>query len=333
MDLTTKYLGLDLESPFVVSACPISNSIDNLKRLREHGAAAAVLPSLFEEQIEHDEMEITRLLDLWALSSPESGSYMPELDSYNTGPYRYLEFIGEARESVDMPIIASLNGSTLGGWLQYAGLIESAGADAIELNLYQVPIAADNDAAQVEQQLVELVRVVCENVKIPVAVKIGTSFSSLPNLTKQFVAAGAKGIVLFNRFFAPDLDLETLKYKPVLDPSSQQELRNAIRWIAILRDQLSCSLAATGGIRDPYDAIKALLAGADVVACASVLLGEGPRAAREIVQGIRQWMEEHQYESVQQLKGSLSLKNCPNPESLRRGNYMSTLVSYTPETL
>ncbi|MCA9131849.1 MAG: dihydroorotate dehydrogenase-like protein [Planctomycetales bacterium] len=330
LDLTTNYLGLQLESPLVAAACPLTGNLDSLQRLRQAGAAAAVLPSIFEEQIEHEEMEVARLLDFWALSSPESSDYFPQLDNYNTGPGAYLKLIADAKEQLDMPIIASLNGATEGGWIRYAGLIEQAGADALELNIYQVPMDPGREAASVEEEYVRLVKAVRENVQLPLAVKIGPYFSSLPHLARRLAAAGANGLVLFNRYLAPDIDLESLQYVPALELSTPDELRLALRWIAILRDQVDISLAATGGVHTAEDVVKSLAAGAHVVACASALLGRGPQALVELKEGLQQWLSTREYGSVRQLQGSLSLQHCPNPEGLQRANYMRALTSFTP---
>ncbi len=330
MDITTQYLGLTLDSPLVVSACPLTGNVASLKKLRRAGAAAAVLPSIFEEQIENDELEVARLLDIWALSSPETAGYFPEMDCYNTGPDEYLELIADAKRELDMPIIASLNGATLGGWLRYAGLIEQAGADALEINIYQVPDSLALDARAIEQEIVKIVRVVRDGVRLPLAVKLGPSYAALPNLAQQLAAAGAQGIVLFNRYLAPDIDLETRTYKPALELSSPSELRTALRWIAILRDQVELSLAATGGVHSSQDVVKAMLAGADVVACASALLSHGCEVLSEFREGLITWLTKHDYASLTQMRGSMSMKNCPNPDGLKRSNYMRALTSYTP---
>lgn len=330
VELTTNYLGLQLDSPLLVSACPLTGYLESLHRLREAGAAAAVLPSIFEEQVEHEEMEVVRMLDFWALSSPETSDYFPELDNYNTGPGNYLKLIADAKQQLDMPIIASLNGATLGGWVRYAGLIEQAGADALELNIYQVPLDPLVNAQAVEASYLKLVRAVREHVKLPLAVKIGPYFSSLPHFAHELESSGINGLVLFNRYLAPDIDLNALEYVPALELSTPDELRLALRWIAILRDQLKLSLAATGGVHSAEDVVKAVAAGANVVACASALLSRGPQVLAEFKQGLKAWLSEHEYTSLEQLHGSMSLKHCPNPDGLQRANYMRALTSYTP---
>ncbi|MCR9292490.1 MAG: dihydroorotate dehydrogenase-like protein [bacterium] len=330
-DMETQYLGLQLRNPVTVAACPLSGEVAKLLELQAAGAAAVVLPSLFEEQIEHDELEVARMLDLWALSSPESPGYFPELDNYNTGPEEYLDLIREAKQSLEIPVIASLNGCSPGGWVKYAGLIERAEADALELNIYHLPTRCSESGAEVEQRYCELVGSIKQNVDLPVSVKIGPYFSSIPGMAGKLAATGADGLVCFNRFLAPDVDLQNLNYEPALEFSTSSELRHALRWIAILRDQLELSLAANGGVHTSADLIKALLAGADVVALASALLQHGPHRIAELIQGLNAWGEEHEYESVQQMRGSLSLNRCPNPDDLKRANYMRALVSHTPK--
>lgn len=326
--LTTNYLGLSLSSPFVVSACPLTGNLTSLKALREHGAAAVVLPSIFEEQIEHDELEVARLLDFWALSSPESNGYFPDLQNYNTGPSDYLDLIADAKRELDIPIIASLNGFSPGGWMRYAGLIEQAGADALEINVCAIHDNPDLSAGEADRQLVSIVSSLRQGIKLPIAVKLGPYYSALAHLAKELTAAGANGLVLFNRYLAPDIDLDSLEYVPALELSTPAELRTALRWIAILRDQVDISLAATGGVHSVDDVVKALLAGADVVACASVLLSKGPTYLQELVDGLTHWLTAQEYVSVGQLLGSMSQSKCPNPDSLKRANYMRALTSY-----
>jgi len=330
VELTTDYLGINLKNPIVVSACPLTGNVQSLLKLCESGAAAAVLPSIFEEQIEHDEMELVRMLDFWALSSPESLEYFSELESYNTGPSAYLDLIADAKRQVDIPIIASLNGSTPGGWIRYAGLLEQAGADALELNIYHVPVDGSEDGTSVEKQYIQLIRTLRKGIKIPIAVKIGPYFSSIPHLVRELVTAGADGLVLFNRYLAPDLDLKSMAFVPALELSTPSELRIALRWIAILRDQVSVSLAATGGVHSSSDLIKAMLVGANVVACASSLLSRGPQAINELLDGLSAWLHEREYTSVRQLQGSMSMQKCSNPDGLKRANYMRALISFTP---
>lgn len=331
IDISCNYLGFRLDSPIIVAACPLTGNLKSLKLLREAGASAAVLPSLFEEQIEHDELEAVRLLNFWTLSAPDDPAYSPELNTYNTGPAEYLDLIADARRELDMPVIASLNGSSLGGWLRYAGLVEQAGASAIELNICHVPISGDLTSSQVEEGLINVVRTLRNNIKLPIAVKLGPYYSSIPNLTRELVKAGAEGIVLFNRFIAPDIDLDSLAYVPALDLSTPDELRLTLTWLAILRDQLDISLVATSGIHSGRDVVKALLAGADAVAVASVLFRHGPHAVRDILEETTGWMAQREYRSLQQLRGSMSRHKYDDAAELSRANYMRALTSYQPD--
>lgn len=328
VDLTTRYLGLELEHPVVVSACPMTASLDTLRRLEDAGAAAAVMPSLFEEQIVHDEMELFEYYEAPSLSVPEAQSYFPELEGYDPGPDTYLRTIEAAKEAVKIPIIGSLNGTSRGGWIRYARMIEQAGADALELNIYLVATDPDASSADVEARYTELVLAVRESIEIPMAVKIGPFFSSLPNMARRLAFAGADGLVLFNRFLQPDIDLETLAVRPNLVLSTSDELRLPLRWIAILRGQLGISLAATTGVHTHQDVIKLLLAGADVTMTASSLYKNGPAHLRTLVDGVRDWLEEREYESVRQMKGSVSRENVRDPEDYERANYIKTLTTF-----
>jgi dihydroorotate dehydrogenase (fumarate) len=330
VDLTTTYLGLRLRSPIVASASPLTGDLDSLRALEDAGVGAAVLPSLFEEQIEHEELDIHELLEHATHSFGEATTWFPELDTYNTGPGAYLEHIRAARNAVDIPIIASLNGVSPGGWLRYARLCEDAGAAALELNVYAVEVDAQTSASDVEARTVGLVREVRRSVTIPVAVKVGPFYTAFANMAAQLVDAGADGLVLFNRFLQPDIDLDTLEVSPWLALSSPAELRLPLRWIAILRDAVPASLAGTGGAHDWQGALKLLLAGADVVMVASAALAHGPAVITDMLDGLRLWMTEREYESVEQLKGSLSRASGPDPAAFERGNYMRALVSYAP---
>ncbi len=294
-------------------------------------AHAAVLPSLFEEQIQHVELELARLHDSQIDMAAESLSYFPELDTYNSGPDKYLELIRSAKKAINIPIIASLNGSSSGGWLHYAHLMEQAGADALELNIYTIPIESLQSSEDVESTYCGLVAALKQELTIPLAVKIGPYFSSIPSLAKALIRAGADGLVLFNRYLAPDIDLTTLEFKPALELSQPAELRLALRWIAILRDQITASLAATGGVHQVEDVVKALMVGADVTMLASSLLQRGIGHLRNLKSELLSWLETHEYQSVQQLQGSMSFKNCINPEGLLRANYMRALTSYTKD--
>jgi dihydroorotate dehydrogenase (fumarate) len=329
VDLTTRYLGLTLRNPVVASACPLTGEIDTLLRLEHAGVGAVVLPSLFEEQIEHDEMELHRVQEFGAESFAEALSYFPELEDYNTGPETYLELIQSAKKQCTVPVIASLNGTSKGGWVRYAREIEQAGADAMELNVYFLATDPDATAEHVELQYLDLVSAVRQTVSVPLAVKIGPYFSSLPNMARRFAAAGADGLVLFNRFMQPDIDLERLAVDPRVELSTAAELRLPLRWIAILRSQLTVSLAATTGVHSADDVLKLLLVGADVAMSASALLQHGPDHVRTLVEGVRRWMEEKEYTSVQQMKGSMSAGHAPDPGAFERANYMKALTSYT----
>jgi dihydroorotate dehydrogenase (fumarate) len=328
-DLSTTYLGMRLKNPVVASAGPLTGDLETLQRLEQLGVAAAVFPSLFEEQICHDEQRIHALYEFQSYASAESLSYFPRLKDYNVGPREYLKRLETAKKSVSIPVIGSLNGSSTGGWARYAKLIQEAGADALELNIYLVATDPEMSAADVEWRYIDLVATVHDAVQIPVAVKIGQQFSNLTNFVPRLAQAGAKGVVLFNRFLEPDVDLETLRITPSLVLSNRHELRAPLRWIAILRDQVSMSLAATSGIHYPEDVVKLLLVGADVCMITSTLLRHGVEYVGEMIPAIQKWLDEHEYESVEQMKGSMSYGNCPDSGSLERANYMKAIVSYT----
>ena len=329
VDLSSEYLGLKLRNPLVVSSCPLTGNIDTLKELEQSGVAAAVLPSLFEEQIEHLESEISRLYDQGKECGPEALSYFPEMAEYNTGPDMYLLNLERAKSAVDIPIIASLNGTTTGGWTRFARLIEEAGADALELNIYSVPTDANVSPREIESGYVALMKSVRQAVSIPLAVKVGPYFSSIPSMAQCLEQAGANGLVLFNRYLEPDIDIDSMSIQPKLILSDRRELYLPLRWIAILKGQLSISLAATSGIQEGDDVIKALLVGADVAMAASVLLQRGPKHASRMLNQLRDWMQENGYTSVKQLKGSMSRANCLDPGALERANYTQALVSFS----
>ncbi len=331
IDLTTEYLGLRLPNPLVVSACPLTGDPESLQRLEEAGAAAAVLPSLFEEQIEHEEAEIARLYDYQSEAHAESLSYFPEMQHYNVGPEHHLFLLKEAKQVVKMPIIASLNGSSKGGWIRYAHLMQEEGADAIELNIYFVPTDAHLEPMQVEQQYYDLVAAVRDSIKIPLTVKIGPYFTNTAYTARRLVESGANGLVMFNRYLHPDVDIEDLQIEPKLVLSSRHELWQSLRWIAIVRDQVDASLAANSGIHTAADVIKALLVGADVAMLASSLIKYGPQHLSKLLDEVTDWMREKEYDSVQQLKGSMDRGSCPDPSMLERANYTKALVSYTDE--
>lgn len=331
VDMSTNYLGLDLAHPVMPSASPLTGDIDHIHALVAAGAPAIVLPSLFEEQIEHDAMAVHFSLELGAHGFGESAAgFFPQLDDYNTGPEDYLELIRRAKAEVSVPVIASLNGVSTGGWTLYARILRDQGIDALELNIYKV--AADHrvSSAEVERSYLELVQTVKRAVDIPLAVKIGPYFSSMADMAGRIADAGADGLVIFNRFYQPDIDLETLGVVPNLVLSDPVELRIVLRWLAILHGRVDCDLAATSGIHRGDDAIKAILAGADVTMMASALLRHGPGRLTEVRDDMETWLEERGYESVQQAKGSLSYSSVPDPSVFERTGYMKTLTSYVP---
>jgi dihydroorotate dehydrogenase (fumarate) len=326
--LRTNYLNLDLKNPLVASASPLTGRIDSLMKLEEAGAAAVVLPSLFEEQVTREEVEIALLYDFGNEGFAEAQSYLPEMESYNTGPGNYLRLVRQAKQSLTVPVIGSLNGTSNGGWIHYGKMIEEAGADALELNIYFLATDPEMTANQVENQYLELVSSVRQAVAIPLAVKVGPFFSSMANMAKKLFAAGADGLVLFNRFLQPDIELETLTVEPHLVLSSSDELRLPLRWIAILRSYFEHSLAATSGVHTSDDVVKLLLAGADVAMTTSAVLKHGPGVITDLLVGLRSWLEEKEYVSVAQMKGSLSQRNSPDPAAFERANYIKTIQSY-----
>jgi dihydroorotate dehydrogenase (fumarate) len=331
-DLTTTYLGLPLRSPIVPSASPLTGQVDWMLRLEDAGAGAVVLPSLFEEQIEHESVELDRYLSTGADQWGEATGLVPELEDYNTGPAHYLGLIAEAKEALQIPVIASLNGTTPGGWTRYARQMEEAGADALELNVYSVEADTRTSGAEIEAATVSLIESVVQSVDIPVAVKIGPHYTALANVAWRMVEAGAEGLVCFNRFYQPDIDVEALEVTPRLVLSDSDELRLTLRWIAILRGCLTGSLAATTGIHTSADVAKVLLAGADVAMTASVLLREGIEYIGALEAGLQEWLEEHGFSSVEQMKGSMSQAAVKDPSSFERANYMRTISSYSSTT-
>ncbi len=332
VDLRTTYLGMTLAHPVVPSASPITSDIDHLHLLAEAGASAVVLPSLFEEQVEHEAMAVHMGLE-WAKDSfaEATDGYLPELDDYNTGPERYLELIRTAKAELAVPVIASLNGTTSGGWTLYAKILADEGIDALELNIYLIAADPTLSGSEVEHQYLSLVELVRRTVDVPLAVKVGPFFSSMANMATRLVDAGADGLVLFNRFYQPDIDLERMDVVPNLVLSTPTELRLVLRWIAILRGRIQSSLAATTGVDGPAEVAKLVLAGADVTMMASSLLRNGPDRLRETVGGLAVWLEEHGYRSLEEAKGSFSQAAVADPSQYERANYMRTLLSYSPE--
>ncbi len=329
VDLRTTYLGLELRNPLVASASPLTGSLDALRRLQDAGAGAVVVQSLFEEQIEHEDLEVHHVLETGAESFPEALSYFPELEDYNTGPTAYLRHLEEAKSAVSIPVMGSLNGSSEGGWVRYARLIEEAGADALELNVYLVAADPDWSPAEVEARYLDLVAAVRAEISIPLAVKVGPYFTAMAHMARRLAGAGADGLVLFNRFLHPDLDLESLQVVPSLHLSTSSELGLPLRWIALLRGAVDVSLAATTGVHTPDDVLKLLLVGADVTMMASALLQNGPEHVGRVLEGVHGWLEEREYRSVEQMKGSMSQRAAPDPGAFERTQYMKALVSYS----
>lgn len=333
VDLSSEYLGVKLKNPIVAGACPLTDSLDNIKRLEDAGVGAVVLPSLFEEQITHEQANIAEAYDFGTETYAEALSFFPEQDDYKFGPDEYLEKIRKAKETTGLPIVGSLNGTTPGGWLRYAKLMEEAGADAIELNIYFIAANTEETSNQVEKRYTELVKTVAGSVNVPVAVKIGPYFSSTGQMARELVDAGAKGLVLFNRFLQPDIDLESLETKPHLVLSTEFELLLPLRWIAILHGRVAASLAVTSGVHRADGVIKSVLAGADAAMIVSALYKQGFGCIGTMLSEMERWMSEQDYESVQQMKGSLSHRNSPDPRAFERGNYMKALTSYTGQPI
>ncbi|MCE0499371.1 MAG: dihydroorotate dehydrogenase-like protein [Methylacidiphilales bacterium] len=327
MNLSTTYLGLSLRTPLVPSASPLTENPDNIKRMEDAGASAIVFHSLFEEQIRAERYELYRHLTEGTESYPEALSYFPEPVDFKIGPDLYLEHIARAKTEVKIPIIASLNGSTQGGWIQYARQIQQAGADALEVNLYSIPTDFETTAQEIEYSYLQVVRDIKAVVTIPVAIKLGPFFTNLGRMAKCLEGGGADGLVLFNRFYQPDIDTETLEMTPHLLLSTPMAMRLPLTWIGILAGRVRVSLAATSGIHRATDVAKMLLVGADVTMLCSVLLRRGISHLRVIEQELCEWMEQHEYESVGQLKGSLSQEKCPDPSAFERALYLYTLTS------
>jgi dihydroorotate dehydrogenase (fumarate) len=326
MDFTTKYLGLTLKNPLVVSASPLSEDLAKIKKMESAGASAVVMHSLFEEQIELDSEALDRSLSTGG--SAEAASYFPNLESYRIGPEAYLENLAKAKAAVRIPIIASLNGVSTGGWTSYAKKMQDAGADAIELNIYTIPTDPRVNAAEVERLYCDLVKDVKASVTVPVAVKLCPYFSAMVNMASQLEQAGADGLVLFNRFYQPDFDLEALEIVPSLQLSTSYELLLRLHWVAILYGRVRPDLAITGGVHTSYDVLKAMMAGARVVMMASAILKRGIDYIATVLGELQTWMEEHEYESIQQMQGSMSQKSVADPKSFLRGNYLKVISSY-----
>jgi len=331
-NLSTNYLGLDLKNPLVPSSSPLSRELDTAKQLEDAGASAIVMHSLFEEEIHHEEEQLIRFMHDQSIGHAEAESFHPVPDDYQGCLDNYLEQLTRLKNELDIPIIASLNGVSLDGWVRHGKELQQAGADALELNVYYVAAASNEQGSAVEGRYVELLQELREHVNIPVTMKLSSQFSSIPHFVKQLDQAGASGVSLFNRFYQPDIDLETLQVKPSIELSTSAESLLRIRWIAILHGQVDLSLAVTGGIHTSEDVLKALLAGADVTHICSELLQNGPRRIGEILQEVSNWLDEHEYESVSQLKGSLSKQHAIDPAAYERANYLEVIDSYTPSS-
>jgi dihydroorotate dehydrogenase (fumarate) len=331
MDLTTTYMGMTLKNPIVPSASPLSESTDNIRRMEDGGAAAVVMYSLFEEQITLESQQLDHYLSYGVDSFAEALSYFPDMETYRVGPDDYLDLISQAKQSVDIPIIGSLNGVSTGGWIEYARKIEEAGADGLELNVYYLPTDLYLTSAEVEQMYVDILRDVKKSISIPVAMKLSPYFSTTANLAYRLAEAGADALVLFNRFYQPDFDLESLEVVPHLVLSNSHELRLPLRWVAILYGRVSVDLAITSGVHTYEDVLKGLMAGAKVTMLASELLQNGIHRISEILDDMSHWMEECEYESVAQMQGSMSQQNVAEPAAFERANYMKVLQSWRPE--
>jgi dihydroorotate dehydrogenase (fumarate) len=328
MDLSTKYLGMNLRNPLVPSASPLSDNVDNIKRMEDAGASAIVLHSLFEEQITREREALAHHLEHGTESFAESLTYLPATVPFRVGPEGYLNKIRKARESVAIPIIASLNGISIGGWVDYARKMQEAGANALELNVYMIPTDPARSAAEIEQTYLDILKAVKSVVSIPVAMKLSPYFSSMAGMARRLDEAGADALVLFNRFYQPDVDLEALEIRPNVLLSTPQALRLPLRWIAILYGRVKADLAATSGVHSGHDVLKVLLAGANVAQLCSVLLQNGIGQIRKIEKEMTEWMGAHEYESVAQLRGSMSQKNCADPSAFERAQYMQAVLTY-----
>jgi dihydroorotate dehydrogenase (fumarate) len=328
MDLSTTYMGLKLKNPLVPSASPLSRDIPNVKVMEDMGAAAVVLESLFEEQIQHEKNEMDHFLSQGTESFAESLSYFPDAEMYNFGPDEYLEHIRQAKEAVDIPVIASLNGVSTGGWTEYARKMQQAGADALELNSYYLATDPQKDSNFIEDNYIEVLKQVKSAVTIPVAFKMSPYFTSLAAMAKRFDEAGADALVLFNRFYQPDIDLENLEVVPNLVLSTSESMRLPLRWIAVLFGKVKASMAATTGIHTAQDVLKMLMVGADVTMLCAVLFQQGMGVMVKILDDMNKWMEEREYDSVKQMKGSMSHKSVAEPAAFERANYMKVLKSY-----
>ncbi len=335
MNTETSYLGLRLKNPLIASASPLSRELDHIRRMEDQGAASVVLYSLFEEQITAEEHDLDGLMRFAEGVTAEASSYFPEMASYNRGPEGYLEHIAAAKAAVSIPLIASLNGASEGGWVRYARLMEEAGADALELNIFLTPGDLNADAASVERTYIGIVREVRKTIRIPLAVKLAPFFSSMGNLARQMDASGANGLVLFNRFYQPDFDLEALEVTPTLNLSTPDELRLRLHWAAVLHGRIKADIAITGGVHTGYDVIKSMMAGAKAACVASALLRHGIGYLSRILADVNGWMEEREYDSIEEMQGSMNQRSVADPGAFVRANYMKVLQGYTlrPRTI
>jgi dihydroorotate dehydrogenase (fumarate) len=327
-ELKTTYLGLNLRNPLVASASPFSKKVGKAKELADAGIGAIVMHSLFEEQINNESRALDHFLNQGTESFAEALTYFPEMDHYDVGPEKYLKLIGELKTSLPIPVIASLNGVSSGGWVDYSRRMQDAGADALELNIYFLSTDTAVTSGDLEKAQVELVQRICESVRIPVAVKLNPFYTSLPNFAAKLIAAGAKGLVLFNRFYQPDLDVDALEVVPTLNLSSSEELRLPLRWVAILYGKLKADLALSSGVHTGTDAVKALMAGSQAVMMASALVHNGAGKAAQVLAELEGWMTAHDYASVDQMRGALSQKGVANPAAFERANYLQVLTSF-----
>jgi dihydroorotate dehydrogenase (fumarate) len=330
MDLTTRYLGLNLRTPLVPSASPFSDELENIKRMEDAGASAVVLHSLFEEQVRSEQEAIQYHMMYGTDSFPEALTFFPKPTEFITGPDEYLSKIRKAKDAVRIPIIASLNGTTIGDWVDYARKIQQAGADALELNVYSIPTEMDRSSAEIEQNYIDIVKAVKSVISIPVAIKLSPFFSNMANMAKRLDQAGVNALVLFNRFYQPDIDLETLEVQANIHLSTPHDMRLPLRWVAILYGRVKSNLAASSGIHSAADVLKMLMVGADVTMLCSVLFSKGFGVIREIENEMCTWLSEHDYQSVNQLHGSMSQKYCADPAAFERAQYMRAILSYRP---
>ncbi|MCG3138585.1 MAG: Dihydroorotate dehydrogenase [Phycisphaerae bacterium] len=331
MNLTTKYLGITLPHPLVVGASPLADHLDTVRRLEDAGAAAIVMRSLFEEQIAAEVMATYSATASHADSFVEARTYLPEPEDFVLGPQEYLNHLSQVKRAVRIPVFGSLNGTTPSGWLDYASMMQQAGADGLEINLYDVPMDPDDSAMELEQQAVEVIHNIKRSVQIPLAVKLPRFYTSLPHFARALVKAGADGLILFNRFYQPDIDVDNLEYISQLELSNPSELRLRLRWLAVLSSQLTCSLAVTGGVHTALDAIKAIMCGADAVQMVSALLRYGPNYLATVRRELEDWLSAREYDTLAQMRGSMNLARCPQPQLLYRANYIHLLQTWEAE--